>query len=120
MAAWGAEVVPGARAIAELTGLTDAAGEADVLILGEGRFDHTSLGGKVVGHALGLAGTATRVTVIAGRIDAEPVLPDGRTAASWSLTDLAGSGEAALSDPLRWLRAAGEAAARAVVAEDGA
>lgn len=113
VSAWGAEVVPGARAIADLTGLVDAARDADVLLLGEGRFDETSLGGKVVGHALGLAGAATRVTVIAGRVDARPVLPDGRTAASLSLTDLAGSSEAAQGDALRWLRAAGETAARA-------
>lgn len=111
-AAWGARIVPGARAIAELTGLVGAARDADVLILGEGRFDSTSLGGKVVGHALGLAGAATRVVVIAGRVDAAPVLPDGRAAASVSLTALAGSGEAAQRDALRWLRAAGEAAAR--------
>jgi glycerate 2-kinase len=114
-AAWGAEIVPGARAIAELTGLTGQGKTADVLILGEGRFDETSLGGKVVGHALGLAGDATQVVVIAGRVDAEPVLPDGRTAASISLTDLAGSGEAARSDPLRWLREAGASAAERTV-----
>lgn len=114
-AAWGAEIVPGARAIAELSGLVDAARPADVLILGEGRFDHTSLRGKVVGHALGLAGPATRVIVIAGSVAAEPVLPDGRPVASLSLTELAGSGEAAQTDALRWLRVAGEAAARAVV-----
>jgi glycerate kinase len=111
-AAWGAEIVPGARAIAELTGLSRAAGEAYVLILGEGRFDRTSLGGKVVGHALGLAGAETRVVVVAGRVDAEPVLPGGRTAASFSLSELAGSAEAAMSDARAWLRVAGERAAR--------
>jgi glycerate kinase len=111
-AAWGAEIVPGARAIAGLTGLSRAAADADVLILGEGRFDRTSLGGKVVGHALGLAGAETRVVVIAGRVDAEPVLPGGRTAASCSLSELAGSPEAAMTDALTWLRVAGEHAAR--------
>lgn len=108
---WGATVVPGSAAIAELTGLPDAAATADVLIVGEGRFDTTSLGGKVVGHALALAGPATRVIVIAGLVDAEPVLPDGRVAASLALADLAGGGDDALSDALRWLRTAGARAA---------
>jgi glycerate kinase len=110
-AAWGAEIVPGAPVIAELTGLTRAAADAEVLILGEGRFDRTSLGGKVVGHALGLAGAGTRVAVIAGRVDAEPVLPDGRTAASISLSELAGSPEAAQRDAPTWLARAGAVAA---------
>jgi glycerate kinase len=64
-----------------------------------------------VGHALALAGSQTRVVVIAGRVDVEPVLPDGRGAASIALASLAGSTEAALADPLRWLRLAGERAA---------
>ncbi|HWM34614.1 MAG TPA: glycerate kinase [Pseudolysinimonas sp.] len=111
-AAWGAELVAGSAELARLSGLTAAAAGADVLITGEGRFDATSLGGKVVGHALGLAGAATRVVVIAGRVDSEPVLPDGRGAASVDLTALAGSPEAALGAPLTWLREAGMRAAR--------
>jgi glycerate kinase len=110
-AAWGAQIVPGAAAIAELTGLSRAAAEADVLVLGEGRFDETSFGGKVVGHALGLAGADTQVLVIAGRIDAAPVLPGGRVAASISLSELAGSPEAARQDAVGWLARAGALAA---------
>jgi glycerate kinase len=110
-AAWGAELAPGSAEIARLSGLGDAAADADVLITGEGRVDATSLRGKVVGHALALAGPQTRVVVIAGRVDVEPVLPDGRGAASIALASLAGSTEAALADPLRWLRLAGERAA---------
>lgn len=109
--AWGAEIVPGAPAIAELTGLVAAASDADVVILGEGGFDHTSLGGKVVGHALGLAGAGTQVVVIAGRVDAVPVLPGGRAAASISLSELAGSSEVAQRDALAWLVRAGAMAA---------
>lgn len=109
--AWGAEAAPGAAEIARLSGLDDAAGDAGVLITGEGRFDRTSLGGKVVGHALGLAGPATRVVVIAGRVDSPP--PAGRSGeiASFALADLAGSPEAAMADPERWLREAGARAA---------
>jgi glycerate kinase len=100
---------PGSAAIAELTGLTSAAAEADVLLTGEGRFDATSRTGKVVGNALELvAGTATRAGVIAGRVDADP--------GCWSaaLVELAGSPDASLREPARWLARAGAAAAHAL------
>ncbi len=109
---WGAHIESGSAAIAELTGLATAASVADVLILGEGRFDETSMRGKVVGNALELAGPATRVIVVAGRIAAVPTLPDGRRAESVALTDLAGGADAAQADALHWLREAGAAAAR--------
>jgi len=113
LAAWGARIVPGAAAIADLTGLTAALPDADVLVTGEGRFDATSLTGKVVGHALRAAQDAgvARVVVIAGQvaIDVPPLA--GATRASVSLSDLAGSTDAALADPDRWLRRAGEVAA---------
>jgi len=108
-AAWGAVIEPGSTAIAELTGLTTALAAAEVLLTGEGRFDATSLTGKVVGNALALAaGAGVRAGVIAGRVDADP--------GCWSaaLVDLAGSPDAALGDPARWLEAAGAAAARSL------
>ncbi|MGN6326918.1 glycerate kinase [Pseudolysinimonas sp.] len=108
-AAWGATLEPGSSAIAELTGLTTAVRDADVLLTGEGRFDATSRTGKVVGNALALAaGTAVRAGVIAGRVDADP--------GCWSaaLVELGGSVDAALRDPARWLEAAGADAARAL------
>ncbi len=111
LAAWGAAIEAGSTAIAELTGFAAAAASADVLITGEGRFDATSRTGKVVGNALELAiKPGTRRAIIAGAI-AEPV-PAGVWSAS--LTDLAGSQEAAIDDPARWLYAAGVAAARAL------
>ena len=103
-AAWGARIESGALAIATLTGLVAEAASADLIITGEGAFDATSLTGKVVGHALGL-GRPT--AVIAGHL---AVTPPGL---GWSLTELAGSTEAALADPVRWLREAGALAARA-------
>ncbi len=110
-AAWGAAIEAGAAAIAELTGFAAAAASADVIITGEGRFDATSLGGKVVGHVLSLgAKPTTRRAVIAGSIDGAP--PPG--VPGFSLVDLAGSLDAALDDPSRWLYAAGVAAARAL------
>ncbi|MEO8263094.1 MAG: glycerate kinase [Pseudolysinimonas sp.] len=101
--AWGARIESGAGAIATLTGLVAEAASADLLITGEGAFDATSLTGKVVGHALG---RASRTAVIAGALATAP--PD----LGWSLTELAGSAEAALADPARWLREAGALAAR--------
>ena len=110
LAAWGAAIEPGAAAIAELTGLTAAAASADVIITGEGRFDATSLGGKVVGHALSLdVKPNARRAIIAGSLAMPP--PSGVWAAS--LVELAGSLDAALDDPARWLYAAGVTAARA-------
>jgi glycerate 2-kinase len=108
-AAWGAVIEPGSTAIAELTGLPAALDGADVLLTAEGRFDATSLTGKVVGNALALAaGAGVRAGVIAGRVDADP--------GCWSaaLVGLAGSADAAMGDPARWLAEAGAAAARAL------
>jgi glycerate 2-kinase len=108
-AAWGAALEPGSAAIAALTGLDTAVRDGDVVLTGEGRFDATSLGGKVVGNVLELATRAGATAgVIAGRVDADP--------GCWSasLTDLAGSPDAALADPARWLAAAGAEAARSL------
>ena len=111
LVAWGAAIEAGAAAIAELTGFAAAAASADVIITGEGRFDATSLGGKVVGNALQLdAQPHTRRGIIAGSLATTP--PTGVWAAS--LVDLAGSLDAALDDPSRWLYAAGVTAARAL------
>ncbi|MBL7524434.1 glycerate kinase, partial [Frankia sp. CNm7] len=57
-AAWGARLVPGAATVAEHAGLPAALAEADLVITGEGRFDATSLAGKVVGGVLGMAAVA--------------------------------------------------------------
>ncbi len=106
---WGAEIVPGAARIAELSGLAAAIPSADLVITGEGRFDAQSLGGKVVGGVLALGRDAgVRVAVIAGQLGADPGV--------WavSLSELAGSTEEGLAEPARWLREAGARAAREV------
>jgi len=108
LAAWGARIEAGSRAIATLTGLVAEASSADVVITGEGAFDATSMTGKVVGGVLELAGE--RTVIVAGLLGAEP--PPGVRA--FGLSDLAGSVEAALGDPARWLRDAGAEAARSV------
>ncbi|WP_293698704.1 glycerate kinase [uncultured Agrococcus sp.] len=107
MLAWGATLEPGSAVIADLTGLSDAVPDTDIIITGEGRFDAQSRGGKVVGHALQLAKQHdTRCIVIAGVLDADP------GCSAYSLSEIAGSSASALEDPARWLRAAGRRAAR--------
>ncbi|MDO5735784.1 MAG: glycerate kinase [Propionibacteriaceae bacterium] len=102
-ALWGATTVPGAAEVGRLSGLREALEGADVVITGEGRFDGTSLGGKVVGHVLDISGA--RIIVIAG------IFAEECSTESISLESLAGSPEAAQSDAAHWLRAAGAEAA---------
>lgn len=115
VAAWGATIEPGADFLAGLTGLPAAVAEADVVLTGEGRFDATSGTGKVVGELIRLAGRhRAAVGVVAGQVAERPVSSAGAPLWSAALVDLAGSVEAAMTDPARWLRAAGAAAADAL------
>ena len=50
----GAELVPGWRLLAEMTGLEEKISAADVILTGEGRFDGQSLNGKLIGGILSL------------------------------------------------------------------
>lgn len=108
--AWGAQLVPGSAAVADLIGLDAAIAAADVVVTGEGSYDGQSAAGKVPAHVAAVAAASgTPAMLVAGRI-----APDADTtafAASVSLTELAGSGEAAMADPAQWLRAAGAALA---------
>lgn len=114
-AAWGARIEPGADFLCALTGVPTALAGADVLITGEGRFDATSMTGKLVGTLIRLAGEqGVRVAVIAGQLAVPPHGSDGSPLWASALADVAGSAEAAMADPARWLRAAGAAAARAL------
>lgn len=106
LSAWGGTLVPGAKRIADLTGLSDEFGRADVIVTGEGRFDETSLTGKLVGSVLRqCADTATRAIVVAGQVTTPP--PDIAIA----LEKLAGSAEEAIAHPSHWARLAGAIAA---------
>lgn len=111
--AWGAELTPGAAEVATLIGLDDAVASADLVITGEGSYDAQSAAGKVPGFVAELAADAgVRAALVAGRIDSDAEASG--FAASVSLTELAGSSDAALADPARWLRAAGADLARGV------
>lgn len=108
--AWGARLVGGAGEVAALTGLADAIAGADVVITGEGSYDGQSADGKTPSFVARLARDAgARVAIVAGRI-ADDADTTGIEAVS--LTDLAGSPEAAIADPVPWLRQAGERLAR--------
>ena len=90
-------------------GAAIATGEGAV-VTGEGAFDGQSAAGKVpsrVHHLAAVAGVPA--LLVAGRIS-----PDADTsafAATASLTDLAGTPEAAMAGPATWLAQAGAALA---------
>lgn len=67
-------ILPGAKVVADSTGLVEIAPTADVLITGEGRFDEQSAMGKVVPEVLSLAPQAQRF-VVAGEFSGS--LPTG-------------------------------------------
>lgn len=105
--AWGATATSGAQRIAALTGLESRLATAGLLLTGEGRFDGTSSTGKLVGHLLDAAARhRVPAVVVAGQVAARCAVP------TVSLTDIAGSAQAAMADPLHWLRAAGSATAQ--------
>lgn len=115
--AWGATLVPGARAVADLLGLPGLLEGAEVVVTGEGRFDEQSAAGKVPSVVLALRDAhapAASALLVAGEVDA-PL--DAFTAAA-SLVVLAtqttGEPDDALRDPLRFATVAGQRLARLV------
>lgn len=109
---WGAALRSGSAAIAAHVGLERAVVTADLVITGEGRLDATSFAGKVVGTVTATARRQeTATAVIAGGVDpAAACSAEGLNVVS--LTNLAGSVESSLAEPLRFLRLAGERLAR--------
>lgn len=108
---WDARLLPGAEEVARLIGLADAVAGADIVVTGEGSYDGQSGDGKVPSFVAGLAADAgARAAVVAGRITADA--DRSIFAAAVSLTELAGSPDAAMADTARWLRQAGAELAR--------
>ena len=98
-------------AVAELVGLDAAVGEASVVVTGEGSYDGQSAAGKVPAHVGAVAASAAvPVALVAGRIATDA--DTSGFAATASLTELAGSGEAAMAETARWLEEAGAQLAR--------
>ena len=110
-AGWGAELHDGAAYVAARIGLPGHLACADVVVTGEGRLDTQSLQGKVVGHVVGTARSrGVRTLVACGQADsAVAATLDGVI----ELAAVAGSVEAAMADPVRWLTEAGRRLDRA-------
>lgn len=95
----GADLVAGFDLVARHLGLAEAVQQSDIVITGEGRFDATSLEGKVVGGLVNLATLhARRLVVIAGQADQVQPLPEAITSLI-SLSELFGP-QQAQKDPL--------------------
>jgi glycerate kinase len=112
LAWWGARLVPGAARVAELIGLQPALLTADLVITGEGRFDAGSRTGKACGYVLDEATRAGRPAVLLAGSMGDRSGPDS-DAAVIALDWLAGSAEAAMAQPARWLAEAARQAALA-------
>ena len=96
-----------------LTGLDAALEGADFVITGEGRFDATSLAGKVVGGVVERASVAgVPLAIVAGQCDLTPDAEPFGLGLVLTLAALAGSPDAAVDEPNRWLVAAGAQLAR--------
>jgi len=91
LAAIGAELAPGFDVVAEAVGLEAALEGADLAITGEGKFDASSLAGKVVGGVLAWADEldVAGVAIVAGQVtgDARDALAERRGVQVLALTD---------------------------------
>jgi len=100
-AGWQAVITPGAPRLCELAGLDRALATADLVITGEGRFDETSLTGKVTGTVLAAAAArGVAAALVAGQITAGPPVT------AVALAGLAGGARQPIASPRRWLREA--------------
>ena len=104
LAALGATLEPGADTLIELTGLKRQMAAADLVITGEGRSDAQTLSGKLP-LAIARAAAPVPTALLSGAIadDARDAL-EGAFAGCYTLVERAGSTEAALADPLYWIR----------------
>ncbi|WP_127795134.1 glycerate kinase [Agromyces sp. LHK192] len=110
---WGAAMAGGAGAVADAIGMDAALAGASVVVTGEGRFDGQSAAGKVPSEVASRAVAAgVPVALVAGAITADA---SGFEGGAVSLTELAGSSDAAMRDPLHWLEAAGAALAAVAI-----
>jgi glycerate kinase len=101
----GGQRVPGIATVLELTGLAAAAAGVDVVVTGEGCFDWQSLQGKVVSGVAALAMEVARpCVVLAGQVEVgRREMAALGVESAYAVTELAGSTEAALADPVRHL-----------------
>lgn len=110
LAARGACLVDGFELVADEIGLPERVSEADVVVTGEGRYDATSVQGKVVGGVAELAASSgTRAVAVVGSCDPGAPVPEGLEVLD--LTARFGS-QRAHADPCRCVREALEDALR--------
>ena len=113
IAALDAQMTPGFDFVAANTGLREALTAADAAVTGEGRFDASSVTGKVPGAVMAWAAQeGIPVFVVAGDVDPSFTDPSFRdpsfpAPSILTLTSLAGDVQAAMSDPLPYLHEAG-------------
>ncbi|MCU1552403.1 MAG: glycerate kinase [Glaciihabitans sp.] len=101
---WGASIEAGSAAVGDALSAPAAVASADLVITGEGRFDEQSAAGKVPSYLSGLARDAgAQAALVAGLIEAST----REFVDAASLTELAGSSQAAQADAERWLVEAG-------------
>ena len=104
LAARGASLVNGFEVVADEIGLPERILDADVVVTGEGRYDTTSLQGKVVGGVAELAArSGTRALAVVGSSDPSASVPE-----SLELLDLTArfGSERAHADPCTCVREA--------------
>ncbi len=109
----GASVRSGVELVADAVGLTGLAEQHDLVLSGEGAYDHTSRAGKVVHGVAAVAASAARpCVVLAGRVTvgAREMRAMGVESA-YAISDLVGE-EAALADAHASLAALAERVAR--------
>jgi len=95
----GATIIDGARTVADITGAVHAIANADAVVTGEGKFDATSVTGKVTGAVITLSHEHNiPVGVIAGITDAKTVSGVFLS----TLTEQSGNVDDALSSPEKY------------------
>ena len=101
-AIFGAQFISGSKWFADELKLDQAIELAEVVITGEGFFDQQSLMGKGPGYVIEKSmDSKKKVIVFAGQVAPELKIDQGFDA--YSLVERAGSVNAALSDPKKWL-----------------
>jgi glycerate kinase len=103
--ALGGTIRPGAQTVAEMLEVGALMATADLVILGEGRFDAQSLDGKAVGVLLAMANAADiPAWLVAGEVeDAQAHFTQIRALATMATTL-----DSAMGEPERWLARAGQ------------
>jgi glycerate kinase len=110
----GGRRVPGIATVLELTGLAKAAAGVDVVVTGEGCFDWQSLQGKVVSGVAALAMEVARpCVVLAGQVEVgRREMAALGIESAYSVSEHAGSTEAAMADPAAHLESLAARVAR--------